>query len=158
MDSLKIIKIVFFSLIICACGSQKKSVSEADSPIEFTENNEDTPIEVLKPCKQAEEQIRLETEGQRAMISNISQQGECFLIQYQYSGCNAGRTHLAVTEKIQGKKSLHLKVEMLIEGAGECDMLLEASGYFTASNIAPNQDYSIEFVGTDRVLEFKQGE
>tara|TARA_R110002050_G_scaffold202106_2_gene337251 strand:+ start:1891 stop:2364 length:474 start_codon:yes stop_codon:yes gene_type:complete len=155
MDTLKLSLFLAISLFISACGAKKNSDPKTESAIEFTENDEENPIQIISPCLLAEENPRFEYETTTAFITEVKQDGSCIILSYSYSGCKPGRAHLAVTEKIPGKKSLHLKLELLMENAGECDMLITDSKHFSLQNIAANQDLSLGFNDGNLIVEYK---
>ena len=155
MDTLKFSFLLIISIFLSACGSKKNSDPKTESAIVFTENDEENPIQIISPCLAAEENPRFEYETNTASITEFKQEGSCIILSYNYSGCKPGRAHLAVTEKIAGKKSLHLKLELLLENAGECDMLISDSKHFSLQNIAANQDLSLEFNNGNLIVEYK---
>tara|TARA_R110002050_G_scaffold162357_3_gene292241 strand:+ start:1672 stop:2145 length:474 start_codon:yes stop_codon:yes gene_type:complete len=156
MDTLKLSLVFTISLFLSACGAKKDSKTKTESVIEFTENDEENPIQIISPCLAAEENPRLEFETNTAYITEFKQEGNCIVLTYNYSGCKPGRAHLAVTEKIPGKKSLHLKLELLMENAGECDMLITDSKHFSLQNIAADQDLSLDFNTGNLIVEYKK--
>jgi hypothetical protein len=69
--------------------------------------------------------------------------------------CQKGSPHLVVIEKIYAKKSMVLKMALLMEGAGECDMLINEENYFNVQNIAAEQDLSLSFNEDQLMVEFE---
>lgn len=148
MDTLKLTFLLAFSLLLGACGSKNKAAAK-------TENNEENPIEVQDSCFSAVEELRLESPAIAAHIIDYTQEGNCIFMNYQYSGCQKGRPYLVVTEKIYAKKSMILKLSLLMDEAGECDMLISEKNYFKVQNIAPDQDLSLSFNEGNLIVEFK---
>jgi len=155
MGTLKLSFLLAFSLLLSACGTKKKVQSPSENLIVFTENDEDNPIQIISPCLAAEEDPHFEYETNSALITDFKQEGKCIILSYTYSGCVPGRAHLVVTEKILGKKSLHLKLQLLMENAGQCDMLISDKKHFSLQSIAPDQDFSLEFNDGSLIVEFK---
>jgi hypothetical protein len=154
MNTFKLSFFLAFALLLCACGSKKHS-GKSENKIEFTENNEENPVEIISPCLAAEEKARLEAPAIAANIIDYRQEGNCIVLNYQYSGCQKVSPHLVVIEKIYGKKSMILKLALLMGGAGECDMLISEENYFNVQNIAAEQDLSLSFNEGQLIVEFE---
>ena len=154
MNTLKLSFLLAFALLLCACGAKKHS-GKTENKIEFTESNEENPVEIISPCLAAKEKARLEAPAITANIIDYRQEGKCIVLNYQYSGCQKASPHLVVIEEIYGKKSMILKLALLLEGAGECDMLINEENYFNVQNIAAEQDLSLSFNEGQLMVEFK---
>jgi hypothetical protein len=155
MGTLKLSFLLAISLFLSSCGTKKKANTQSENLIVFTENNEENPIQIISRCLVAEEDPSFEYETNSALITDFKQEGNCILLNYNYSGCVPGRAHLVVTEKILGKKSLHLKLQLLMENAGQCDMLISDKKHFSLDSIAQDQDFSLEFNDGSLIVEFK---
>jgi len=156
MDTLKLSFLLTISLFISACGAKKNQPDSTKNQVEFTENNEDNPIQILSPCLSVDTNPRMEYETTNALITDYKQEGNCIILSYQYSGCKSGRPHLIATEIIPAKKSLLIKLQLLIESAGECDMLLSGKKHFSLQNIAADQDLSLDFNSGELMVEFEK--
>ena len=156
MDTIKLSCLLALSLFISACGAKKSQLDSTKNQVEFTENNEDNPIQILSPCLPVDTNPRMEYETTNALITDYKQEGDCIILSYQYSGCKSGRAHLIATEVISAKKSLLIKLQLLLENAGECDMLLKEKKHFSLQNIAADQNLSLDFNNGELMVEFKK--
>lgn len=158
MDTLKFSLLLAISLFLSACGAKKNASDSTKNQVEFTENNEENPIQILSPCLAVDTNPRMEYETVNALITDYKQEANCIILSYQYSGCKSGRPHLIATNIINAKKSLLIKLQLLIENAGECDMLLTEKKHFSLQNVAADQDLSLDFNDGELMVEFKKPE
>ncbi len=156
MDTLKLSALLLICLFITSCGAKKSSSDSQKNQIEFTENDEDDPIQILSPCLGVDTNPRMEYQSTKALITDYQQEGDCIILSYQYSGCKSGKPHLIAREVIPAKKSLLIKLELLMENSGECDMLITEKKHFSLQNIAANQDLSLDFNQGEMMVEFKK--
>ena len=156
MDTIRLSFFLAISLFISACGSKKNTTNPAENQVEFTENDQENPIQILSPCLAVDTNPRMEYQTTNALITDYQQEGDCIILSYQYSGCKSGRPHLIASEVIPAKKSLLIKLELLIENAGECDMLLTEKKHFSLQNIAADQNLSLDFNKGEMMVEFKK--
>lgn len=149
----------FITICLTACGAKKNETAVQEKVLPPTaelelQNQEHAEIapqetnainEVMEPnCLPLTTDVPDELEDWNPTeILTITKDGNCLSLSFQHSGCNEGAPKLILS------KTNHY--ELLVAGAGPCEMLIESSAAFDIASLALPPGKQTIMVGNQKI-------
>ena len=133
------IGLLAFTLFSCKSKKAGQNVEEVELGIR-TETSKEGKTPSEEPQENCLELLDIsdfkpDQEDLMAGILESRISGDCLIVKFQYSGCNEGKPLLIKKPPVESKKGFVQNLDLLVRGAGPCEMLLEASESFDISSL-----------------------